>query len=124
MRRVRTNRVKPFRLRRMERELKMWQEKLEDWEKRLQWTTKQEREEALVNAQFLRKLVAETWIHLIACKSRAGFELGPSAIRARRTFRQLKIYWNSLAPKIEKRIPEEIPDAAKLEAESGKSCVA
>ncbi len=124
MRRVRTNRVKPYRLRRMERELRLWQEKLEDWEERLQWTTAKEREEALVKAQFLRKLAAETWIHLIACKSKTGFELGPSAIRARRTFRQLKIYWNALAPKIEKLIPAQIPDTDEFKAVSDEGQVA
>ncbi len=96
----------------IEDNLKNWESRISDWAKRLPWTSPDQREQAMSTAKFLRKLVAECWIHLLAAKSRGGDPMDVSAFRARRVYLQIKKYAPGLAEKMEERLPETVPSLA------------
>jgi len=96
----------------IEIDLENWQQRINSWAERIPWTEPDQRELALSTAKFLRKIVAETWIHLLGCKARGSDPMDTSAFRARRLHRQLLTYGPSLAIKMEERLPEAIPNLA------------
>jgi len=98
------------RLSEIEQELMRWEEQLEDWAKRIPWTSPEQRKDSMITAKFLRKLVAECWIHTLAAKSRGGDPMDSSAFRARRVYRQISQYGPSLSDNMESRLPESVPN--------------
>ncbi|MDP8206856.1 MAG: hypothetical protein P9L92_09355 [Candidatus Electryonea clarkiae] len=100
------------RLNEIEKDLKAWEEVISDWAKRIPWATPDQREKAMFTAKFLRKLVAECWIHTIAAQSRGGDPMDSAAFRARRVYRQLLEFWPKLAKNMEERLPETVPNIA------------
>lgn len=96
----------------IETDLENWQSRINSWAERIPWTEPEQREMAMATAKFLRKLVAETWIHLLACKARGSDPMDNSAFRARRLHRQLLTYGPGLAIKMEERLPEAVPSLA------------
>jgi hypothetical protein len=96
----------------IEESLKNWESRISDWAKRIPWTSPEERERAMATAKFLRKLVAECWIHTLAAKSRGGDPMDVSAFRARRIYMQIEKYGPALAEKMESRLPETVPSLA------------
>ncbi|HEX04927.1 MAG TPA: hypothetical protein ENH10_07220 [Bacteroidetes bacterium] len=93
----------------IEAELKTWEERINSWADRIPWSEPEQRGNALTTAKFLRKLVAESWIHLLACRARGANPMDDSAFSARRIFRQLNEYAPSLIEKMESRLPESVP---------------
>ncbi len=96
----------------IERELETWEERINSWADRIPWSEPEQRGNALTTAKFLRKLVAEAWIHLLACRARGADLMDPSAFRTRRIFRQLNEYAPGLIEKMESRLPESVPSMA------------
>ena len=96
----------------IEESLMQWDNQLQDWAKRIPWAGPQERNDAMVTARFIRKLVAEAWIHVLAAKSRGGDEMDASAFNARRVYRQIQSYGAGLAERMEARLPEAVPNLA------------
>lgn len=100
------------RLNEIENDLKEWEGIISGWAKRVPWATPDQRELAMITAKFLRKLVAECWIHTLAAQSRGGDPMDSAAFRARRVYRQIKEFWPGLAINIEERLPETVPNIA------------
>ncbi|MBZ0263632.1 hypothetical protein K8I28_03105 [bacterium] len=96
----------------IETDLENWERRLASWAKRIPWASPEEREPAMSTARFIRKLVAEAWIHALACKARGGDPMAPPAFRARRLHRQLMKFGPGLAMKMEERLPEAVPNIA------------
>ena len=100
------------RLSEIEADLKAWEERIASWAKRIPWSGPEQREDAMVSARFLRKLVAECWIHTLAAKSRGNDPMDNAAFRARRVHRQIMTYAPALAEKMEARLPKTVPSLA------------
>lgn len=100
------------RLDEIEADLQKWEHRISAWAKRIPWASPDQREYAMSTASFIRKLVAECWIHVLAAKSRGGDAMDDAAFRARRLYRQLLKYGPSLAIKMEERLPEAVPSLA------------
>ncbi|MBS1260754.1 MAG: hypothetical protein MAG453_00070 [Calditrichaeota bacterium] len=96
----------------METELEAWEERINSWADRIPWSEPEQRGNALATAKFLRKLVAEAWIHMLACRARGADPMDDSAFRARRIFRQINAYAPGLIEKMESRLPETVPSMA------------
>lgn len=96
----------------IETDLENWQQRITSWADRIPWTEPEQRELAMSTARFLRKLVAEAWIHLLACKARGSDPMDHSAFRTRRIHRQILTFGPSLALRMEERLPEAVPSLA------------
>ncbi len=96
----------------IEMDLENWERRISSWAKRIPWASPEEHETAMSTAKFIRKLIAECWIHTLACQSRGGDPMDPSAFRARRLHRQLFTFGPNLALKMEERLPEAVPSLA------------
>lgn len=96
----------------IETDVENWQQRISSWAERIPWAEPEQRELAMSTAKFLRKLVAETWIHLLACKARGADPMDNAAFRARRLHRQLLTFGPSLALRMEERLPEAVPSLA------------
>ncbi len=96
----------------IEDDLKRWEEQIASWAKRIPWAQPEQRRDAMSTARFLRKLVAEAWIHTLAAQSRGGDPMDNSAFRARRIHRQLHQYGPVLAERMESRLPRSVPEVA------------
>lgn len=96
----------------LETDLENWQQRISSWAERIPWAEPEQRELAMSTAKFLRKIVAESWIHLLACKARGADPMDNSAFRARRLHRQLLTFGPKLALKMEERLPEAVPSLA------------
>ncbi len=96
----------------IEKDLESWQTRIAGWSERIPWTNPEQRDLAMSTARFLRKLVAECWIHTLACTANGSDPMNAAAFRARRIHRQLLTYGPSLALKMEKRLPEAVPNLA------------
>lgn len=100
----------------MEKELEAWQDRINSWAERIPWSEPEARKNALVTSKFLRKLVAEAWIHLLACRARGSDAMDETAFRARRIYRQINTYSPGLIEKMESRLPAEVPVSAEKAA--------
>lgn len=96
----------------IETDLENWERRIASWAKRIPWASPEERNSAMATARFIRKLIAECWIHTLACKSRGGNVMDSSAFRARRLHRQLLSFGPNLALIMEERLPEAVPSLA------------
>jgi hypothetical protein len=96
----------------IETDLDNWKRRIASWAERIPWAVPDQRDLAMSTAKFLRQIVAESWIHLIACKARGSDPMDDSAFRSRRLHRQLLTYGPSLALKMEERLPESVPNLA------------
>jgi hypothetical protein len=66
----------------------------------------------MTSAKFIRKLVAECWIHTLAAQSRGGDPMDAAAFRARRIFSQIQTFGPDLVDKMEERLPVTVPSIA------------
>lgn len=102
----------PPQLAEIEDGLEAWEAKISDWAKRMRRLKSSQRKEIMIAAGFIRKLVAECWIHTIAARSHSGDYLDPAAFHARRIYRQIEIFAPDLAKKIEERLQKPAPSIA------------
>ncbi len=96
----------------IEADLENWERRIQGWAKRIPWASPDQRSEAMITAKFIRKIVAECWMHTLAAKASGGDPMDDAAFRARRTYRQLIKYGPDLALKMEARLPEAVPSLA------------
>ncbi len=96
----------------IETDLNNWQQRISSWGERIPWSEPEQRQPAMATAKFLRKLVAEAWIHLLATKARGMDPMDSAAFRARRLHRQILTFGPSLAHKMEERLPDAVPNIA------------
>ncbi len=106
------NKVQMPNLSDIEDDLKRWEDQIANWAKRIPWSQPTQRKDAMITAKFLRKLVAEAWIHTLAAKTRGSDPMDHSAFRARRIHRQLNQYGPVLAERMEARLPQSVPSIA------------
>ncbi len=98
----------------MRRDLRRWRRWLDEVQERLPWSNTKKRDDVISAAKLIRKMVAETWIHLQANHANGDDPHCPYAIRAYRSYRMLKKYGKPLRKKQEKRLTDlkQIPEAA------------